>query len=164
MNSFDKFFYRFFPTPSFFGTSSFGLDIGDESLKFLELVNTKNGLRVGRYGEYAILPGVIELGRIKNSKSIEEILLKLRNEIGLRSARVSLPETQVYLFRLRLEKLGLVNIRESIEFALEEHVPLQASGAIFDYEIIYEDTQSIELQVATIPKNVIESYLSIFQI
>ena len=159
----NKFFNRFFPVPKFLATPSFGLDISDQSLKFLELLNTKNDIRIGRYGERIIPSGIIESGQIKNPKQLEEILMKLRDEIGLKSVRVSLPEEQVYLFKLRLEKLGLVNIRESIELALEEHVPLTAEDAIFDYELLFQDAQSLELQVAAIPKNVIESYLSIFQ-
>jgi Tfp pilus assembly PilM family ATPase len=94
---------------------------------------------------------------------LEEILLKLRNEVGLKSVRVSLLEEQVYLFKLKLEKLGLVNVRESIELALEEHVPLKAEDAIFDYELLSQEGDSLELQVAVIPKNIIESYLSIFK-
>lgn len=155
-------FNRFFPAPSFLVTPSFGLDIGDESLKFLELINTRNGLRVGRHGERVVPAGIIESGKIKNPKKMEEILIQLRKEVGLKSVRVSLPEEQVYLFKLRLEKSGLVNIRESIELSLEEHIPLQASEAIFDYELLSQDAQSLELQVATIPKNVIENYLTIF--
>lgn len=162
-NSLNRFFFRFFPVPNFFSTSSFGLDISDESIKFLELVNTKNGIRIGRHGERHIPPGIIESGKIKDSKKIEEILLSLGGEIGLRSVRVSLPEEQIYLFKLHLEKTGLENIRESIELALEEHVPISAQDAIFDYEILFEDAKGLELQVATIPKNIIESYLTIFQ-
>ncbi len=163
MNSFNKFFSKFFPVPNFLATHSFGLDISDESLKFIELINTKNGIRVGRHGERNIPPGVIELGKIKDLKRIEEILALLRKEEGLKSVHVSLLEEQVYLFQLRLEKLGLVNIRESIELALEEHVPVSAQDAIFDYELLDEDAQSLKLQVATISKNVIENYLAIFK-
>ena len=162
-NSFHRFFLRFFPVPSFLTTHSFGLDISDESLKFIELINVKNGIRIGRRGEHRISPGIIESGKIKDPKKMEEILLSLRKEEGLKSVRVSLPEEQVYLFKLRLEKSGLVNIRESIELALEEHVPISAQDAIFDYELLSEDAQSLELQVATISKNVIESYLGIFK-
>lgn len=163
LNFFNRFFSRFFPVPSFISTPSFGMDISDESLKFLELVNTKDGVQVGRHGERTIPVGIIDSGKIQNSARMEEILLSLKKEIGIKSVRVSLPEEQVYLFKLRLEKTGLVNIRESIELALEEHVPIQASEAIFDYEFLDQDAESIELQVAAIPKNVIESYLSIFQ-
>ena len=160
---FDKFFFRFFPAPSFFATSSFGLDISDESLKFIELIKTKNGFRVGQYGERHIPPGIIKSGQIKNLERMEEILLSLRREVGLKSVRVSLPEEQVYLFKLHLEKLGLKNIGESIELVLEEHIPIKAENAIFDYELLGQDAQGLELQVTAITKNVIESYLAIFQ-
>ncbi|MFA6520067.1 MAG: pilus assembly protein PilM [Candidatus Paceibacterota bacterium] len=163
MDSFDKFFFRIFPPPKFFSAPSFGLDISDESLKFIELIATKNGIRVGRHGERVIPPGVIESGKIKNSKKMEEILTLLRKEEGVRSVRVSLPEEQVYLFQLRLEKAGLKNVREGIELALEEHVPIKAEDAIFDYDLVKEDAQSIEVQVATITKNIIENYLLIFK-
>ena len=94
---------------------------------------------------------------------MEEILSALRKEEGVKSVRVSLPEEQVYLFQLRLEKTGLKHIREGIELALEERVPIPASEAIFDYDLVDEDAQSLEVQVATIPKNVIENYLLIFK-
>ncbi|MEK7128236.1 MAG: pilus assembly protein PilM [Patescibacteria group bacterium] len=162
-NSFSRFFNRFFPVPAFWAMPSFGLDISDESLKFIQLINTKRGIRVGKYGERSIPPGVIESGKIKNLKKVEEILLALKKEEGIKSVRVSLPEEQVYLYKLRLEKLGLEHIRESIELTLEEHIPIRASDAIFDYELLAEDKQSLEIQVAAIPKNVIESYLAIFQ-
>ena len=162
-NSFSKIFSKFFPTPSFFVESSFGLDISDESLKFIELVATKHGLGVGRYGEKMIPPGVIESGKIKDTKRMEEILSTLRKEEGVKSVRVSLPEEQVYLFQLRLEKNGLKNVKEGIELVLEEHVPIQAEDAIFDYDLVKEDTQSLEVQVATIPKEIIDNYLAIFE-
>lgn len=162
LNSVDRILSRLFPVPSFLVTPSFGLDLGDESLKFIELINTKDGLRVGRHGERPIPPGIIEAGKIKNPKKMEEILSALRLEVGLKSVRVSLPEEQVYLFKLKLEKLGIVSIRESIELSLEEHIPIQASETIFDYEFISQDEKSLELQVAAIPKNVIENYLDIF--
>ena len=162
-NLFDKVFDTFFPVPKFLAMPSFGLEIGDESLKFMELKNSRKGIRVGRHGERDIPAGIIEAGKIKNPKKMEEILLALKKEVGIKSVRVSLPEEQVYLFSLRLEKKGLVNIRESIELALEEHIPIKAPEAIFDYELIDQDELSLELQVAAIPKNVIESYFSIFQ-
>ncbi len=159
MNSFN----RFFPTPKFLELPSFGLDISDESIKFIELIRTKKGIKVNRYGEKRIPTGIIESGKIKDSKKMEEILISLRKEEGLKCVRVSLPEEQVYIFNLKLEKLGLENIRENIELSLEEYIPMSAQDAIFDYEILSEDEQSLKLQVAAIPKNVIEEYLSVFK-
>lgn len=158
-NSYNK----FFPVPRFLAEPSFGLDISDESLKFVELIGTKNGIRVGKYGKRKIPSGIIEAGKIKKPKLFEEILSNLKKEEGLISARVSLSEEQIYLFKLRLEKLGLKSIREGIELSLEEHVPIQAQDAIFDYELLNEDDQHLEVQVAVIPKNMVGEYLLVFR-
>ena len=156
-------FNRFFPTPRFLMTPSFGLDISDESLKFVELIPAKNGIRMGRYGERKIPVGIIESGKIKDPRRLEQVLLSLKKEEGFRFVRVSLPEEQVYLFRLRLDKAGLINVREGIELSLEEYIPISAQDAIFDYELINEDSKSLEVQVASIPKNIIENYLAVFR-
>ncbi len=153
----------FFPMPRFFLSPSFGLDISDESLKFVELIPTRDGIRMGRYGERKIPVGIIESGKIKDPKKLEQVLLSLRKEEGIRFVRVSLPEEQVYLFQIRLQKSGLSSVREGIELSLEEHVPIPAEDAIFDYELVTEDEQSLLLEVAAIPKNVIENYLSVFR-
>ncbi len=156
-------FNRFFPAPSFLAMPSFGLDISDESLKFIKLVSHRDGIHVVAHGEQKIPPGVIEAGKIKDPIKMEEILSKLRKESGLKSVRVSLPEDQTYLFKLRLEKAGLKSIRESIELSLEEYIPVSAAEATFDYMLINEDEKSMQLQVAAIPTNVIENYLTVFK-
>ena len=44
----------------------------------------------------------------KNLKKIEEILISLKKDEKIKSVRVSLPEEQVYLFKLKLEKEGIL--------------------------------------------------------
>ncbi|MFA6301374.1 MAG: pilus assembly protein PilM [Candidatus Paceibacterota bacterium] len=162
-NSFNKFLFRFFPLPRFLAAPSFGLDISDESLKFVELVMTKNGIRVKRYGERKILPGIIESGKIINPGKLKEILVSMRKEEGVKFVRVSLPEEQVYLFMLRLEKVGLKSIREGIELVLEENIPIAVEEAVFDFSILKEDEQGVEVQVVAAPRAVVENYLSVFR-
>ncbi len=154
---------RFFPTPQFLSPPSYGLDISDESLKYVELIGTRHGLQVKRYGERKIPPGIIESGKIKEQKKLEEILADLREKEGIRSVRVSLPEEQIYLFKLRLPKEGLTSIEDGIELSLEEHVPLSAEDTVFDYDVISEDAVSVEVEVAAAPRTIIESYLTLFE-
>jgi type IV pilus assembly protein PilM len=158
-NSYDK----FFPTPDFLKMPSFGLDISDEALKFIELVATKDGIKVGKYGEKKIASGIVESGKIIDPKKFEEILLELKKEQKIKSVRVSLLENQIYLFKVSIEKVGLTSVREAIELSLEEHIPVPAPEAIFDYDILSETETTLELQVAAIPDNVIESYLTVFR-
>lgn len=154
---------RFFPTPEYLEMPSFGLDISDESVKFAQFLTSKKGVKLGHWGERKIPSGIIESGKIKDIKRLEEIFTTLKKEEKINSVRVSLPEEQVYMFKIALVKEGLKDIREGIELSLEEHIPMKAEEAIFDYEIIREDDKELELQVAAIPRNIIDSYLSIFQ-
>jgi type IV pilus assembly protein PilM len=142
---------------------SVGLDISDESLKFVELLPANHLIKLGRYGERKIPFGVINSGKIKDLKKIEEILTSLKKEVKIKSVRVSLPEEQMYLFEFRLEKADVENIRESIELSLEEYIPISAQDAVFDYEILKEDEKSFDIQVSAIPKNIIDDYLSVFK-
>lgn len=160
---FKNVFNRFFPIPAFLSMPSFGLDISDESVKYISFATTKNGLRVDKYGERKVPAGAIEAGKIKDPKKLEEILNSIRLSQGIKSVRVSLPEEQVYLFQMKLDKIGLVSVREGIELSMEEHIPIPVQDAIFDYEILGETSTSLDLQVAAIPKNVIDNYLAVFK-
>ena len=161
-NEFNRFLFRYFPPPQFLMAPSYGLDISDQSLKFVQLLPTKDGIKVGKYGERKIPPGIIESGKIKSTTRLEELLFSLRQE-GIRFVRVSLPEEQVYLLPLHLSKSGLNNVREGIELALEEHVPMPAEEAIFDYDLVSEDDKSLEIEVAATSSNTIENYISVFR-
>lgn len=153
----------FFPTPDFLSRPSFGIDISDDSLKYIQLTSSREGIRAGKYGEKKIPKGVIEAGRIIDPEKIQEILTSLKKEVGIKSVRVSMLENQIYLFRFKLPKTGLSSIREGIELSLEEHIPVPAQEAIFDYEIIEETRDELDLQVVAIPKGIIESYLAVFK-
>lgn len=154
---------RYFPPPAFLMAPSYGLDISDQSLKFVQLLPTKDGIRVGHFGQRKIPAGIIEKGKIKNLVRLEEMLLALSKEEKIKFVRVSLPEEQVYLFPLRLPKTGLKNLREGIELALEEHVPISAKEAVFDYDLVHEDDNNLEVQVAATVSTTIENYLSVFR-
>ena len=160
---FKNFYNRFFPIPSFLLASSFGLDISDQSLKFVKIIAVRGGMKLDKYGERNIQPGIIESGKIKDFKKMKEILSSLKKEENLKSVRVSLPEELIYIYKVKLKKEELENIREAIEFSIEEHVPLQVENTIFDYEILNEDMQNLEVKVTVIQKNIVEDYISVFK-
>ncbi|MDQ3245071.1 MAG: type IV pilus assembly protein PilM [bacterium] len=156
-------FSRFFPTSSFLETPSFGLDISDESIRYVELLKTRYGIKLGKYGEKKIPKGVVESGKIKDEKKVEEILNILKKENNIKSVRVSIPEEQIYIFKIYIAKQDLKNIREGIDLVLEEHIPIPAEEVNFDYDVISEDPESLEVQVVAASKDIIENYLALFK-
>ena len=154
---------RFFPAPGFLRISSVGVDISDRSIKFAELLPKRKKLSLGRFGEKKLEPGIIVSGKIRDQKKLVESLSALKREHNLDFVRVSLPEEQIYLFRLTIPRVEPAEVRGVIELQLEEHVPISLAEAVFDYDFIGETPKGYELQVLALSSRVIESYLSIFK-
>jgi type IV pilus assembly protein PilM len=155
---------HYFPTPSYLAMRSCAIDISDQTIKYGELDPTSKGLRVGRYGQVKIPPGIVVSGKIVDSKKVVNILRELALRLKLTFVRVSLPEEQMYLFTLSMPKIGdREDLKEAILLQIEEHIPLKASDTTFDYSIISENNETVFVEVAATASNTIESYVQVFQ-
>jgi type IV pilus assembly protein PilM len=155
-------FYKFFPPPQFIRMPAVGLDISDASMRFVELVETRKGLVVGRYGERTIAPGIIESGEVKKPADLRAVFTELKKQYGLEYACVSLPEEKAYLFELKLPIMKFGEVRGAIELSLEEHVPLRVDEVLFDYEIVKETETALHVMVSAIPRVLVDGYLEAF--
>lgn len=155
-------FYKFFPPPQFLQMPAVGLDISDVSLRFAELIETRDGFSIGRFGEHAIPRGVIESGEVKKPAELRTIFQDIKKQYGLEYVSVALPEEKAYLFELKLPTMKYNEVRGAIEFSLEEHVPLKASEAIFDYEILKETESALYVTVSATPRTLVDGYLEAF--
>ncbi|HAS84704.1 MAG TPA: hypothetical protein DCS23_01340 [Candidatus Yonathbacteria bacterium] len=155
-------FYQFSPPPLFLQMPAVGLDISDAAMRFVELIEKRKGFIIGRFGERQIPRGIIESGEVKNPAELRKIFSELKKAHNLEFVSVSLPEEKAYLFDLKLPVMKYNNIRGAIELALEEHVPIRADEAIFDYDIIKEDDQAIYVTVAVVTSLLVDGYLEAF--
>jgi len=150
-----------FPPPGFLLMPAVGIDISDRSIKYVELLHTEHGRKLGRYGDKAVPAGIVEGGKIVNQNKLIEELSILRKEQNLTFVRAALPEEQVYFFRMSIPDTGK-NLRDTLELSLEEHVPILAADTIFDYEIISRKEGTVEVGITAASREVIESYSETF--
>lgn len=158
--------FSFFPTPRFLAMSPVGIDISDNSIKFVELKDTKDGRVLGKFGREIIPAGVVEKGEIQDSEKLAQVLKLMKQKYKLDFVRVSLPEEKVYLFQMQVPNTANEKeIRGILEFKLEEHVPISSKESIFDYEFVSgsEKKETIGVSVAVYPKTVIEKYAGVFR-
>lgn len=155
-------FYQFSPPPQFLQMPAVGLDISDISMRFVELVENRKGLVIGRFGDLAIPRGVIESGDVKKIDALRAVFADLKKIHNLEFVSVSLPEEKAYLFELKLPLMKRNHIRGAIELVLEEQVPLSANEALFDYDIFKEDETSIYVSVSVVPVSLVDMYLEAF--
>ena len=157
------FFEKFFPVPKFLSMSAVGVDISDNSIRFLEFAG-KSSKVLGRFGEYVIPSGVISKGEIRDIKALSDILRKLSKDHKIDFVRASLPEEKVYLFETQIPNDSLdEDIRSILEFKLEEYVPISPQNAVFDYDIVSKHKDHVDVVVAVYPKQIIEQYTSAFR-
>lgn len=150
-------FSNLFPTPQFIMPTTVGLDFSDTSLRFLSLEQKKEGLIPAIYKEVPLAPGVVVGGRIKDPVAFSTLIKDLKQKHGLHFVKVSIPESQLYLCTLSLQKSDAPNLVQAIELVIEDHIPLTLPEAVFDFSILREDPESIIVQVvATARVNVEE--------
>lgn len=138
-----------------------GMDISDQAIRFIKFSKNKGGLKPVIFGEEKMPKGVIVSGEITKKEELIKTLSSLRRKFNLTFVKVSLPEEKAYFFKTKIPNVRNGEIRQSIEFRLEENVPIRAGEALFDCVITDKDLEKSELldiAVSVIPKKIAENY------
>lgn len=159
-----KVFSSIFAPPRYLEMSAAGLDISDQAIRFIEFSKNKNRLCPMFFGEKILPRGVIVSGEINKKDELINILSDLREKYQLKFVKVSLPEEKAYFFKTEIPRVEDGEIRQSIEFRLEENVPLRVGESMFDYNVMskeHEKSDHLDVSVSVVPKRVAESYAEV---
>ncbi len=158
-------FFTLFPPPKFLNVPYAGLDISDDAVRCIEYVPTGSRLAIHRYGTKLLPPGTIEGGEIKNDKVLQETIAALCGELKVHVVKASLPEEKMYLFKTEVSSTNEKEIRQSVEFKLEENVPLAAAEAIFFFDALPKvvETDANYVSVSVAPRPLVLSYLDLIK-
>lgn len=151
--------FRFFPMPRYIVLPSFGLEISERTVKYVEMMQTDKGLAVGAYGLERIPVGAVSGGMVIDSNKLIPTLATIRKSKGVEAVRISIPEEKVYTFQTEIEYIPGVELRDSILLNLEGHIPVPAENVEFDYDVISVTGNKVKVQVAAAERKVIEGYI-----
>ena len=152
----------FFPPPRYLQMPAVGIDISDRSLKFVEIVEVKGELRLGRFGKRTLPEGLIQAGEIKNKEKLAEFIKTNFQEVTGSFVVLALPEEKAYVSHISLPKLKKEEIRDALELQLEEYIPLPASQAVFDYEVVSgEKEDHTDVVAVAFGRSLVENYLEV---
>ncbi len=160
LDLFKKIFYPL----NYLSMPSVGLDISNRAIRFTEFSNERGRISIKNIGEVALAPNIIKDGDILNKDALIKALVEAKGKISSDMVSVSIPEEKTYIFEVKIPKVDDSEIRQALEFRLEENVPLKADEVFFEYEIIGNPKKTdpmLFLSVSVIPKSVIENYLAI---
>jgi len=152
----------FLQPPTFLEMPYVGLEISDSAVRFVEFVDKAGVLTLGHFATVPLTEGIVSDGEIKEEKKLASILTELKKKYSLEFVKVSLPENKSYLFKMQLpgQLSKPAEIRQAIEFRLEENIPIQTKDAIFDFEIIdtSPDGTIQNISVSASPAQLVENY------
>lgn len=167
---FTKTFFKLFPPPKYLNIPYAGLDISDDAIRCIEYSFNHHGYTLHRFGTRALKPGIIDAGYIKDEKALIAELTSLVQELKLTTVKASLPEERMYLFKTEVPNTNEDQIRQNIEFKLEENVPLSPADALFFFDLLPDtmnttksDSDKTFVSVSVTPKELVHSYLNALQ-
>lgn len=156
---------KFFAPPKFLEMISVSIEIVQSGIYFLVNKNTDIGLIPDKFGFVPLSEGDVVYGDIIKKESIIRALIDIRKKTGVRFARFSIPEEKTYIFKTHLPTLKTKEIRDVLDFKLEENIPLASKETVFDYDIVRspKDKTGMDIVVSAAPLKSVEELEDIFQ-
>ncbi len=157
-------FFKLFPPPKFLSISHAGLDISDDAIRFIQYDRHGGSLAISKYGHVDLPPGLVDGGEIKDEKKFIDILSSLVRDNALSYAKISIPEEKAYLFETEVPSADNRSISQSIEFKLEENIPLSAADAVFAFDLLTREAgKPMRASVSAVPKSYIERMIRLLR-
>jgi Tfp pilus assembly PilM family ATPase len=159
-------FRKFFPIPKYLSLDPVAIDISPNSIRVMKLKDDIPGIIPVLHKE-VVFPRKYDLTDKEVSEedvdAITSVLRKLKQELKLKYVVASLPEQKTYIYRVKMPRETLSDVASAIRLGMEENVPLPVEGVNFDYKVIAEDSDNIDVVVSVFPKSVVRIYTDIFK-
>jgi len=154
---------KLFKPPRFLEMPAVSLEISADGISFLTTKNTDKGRIPDIFGVIPLPEGSIIHGEIIKREIIMTSLEEIKKKTNVSFARLSIPEEKTYIFKTHLPNLQPEEIRDILDFKIEENVPLSSKEAVFDYDVIPNSSKSgLDVVVSVAPLKLVDELQTIF--
>lgn len=143
---------------------SFGLDIGDHTLKAALVKKAGSGWALSSYNKLDLPAGMLERGVIKDSGALIKVIKKLLatgvgRKINTPYVHACLPEVQTFIKLVNIAA-DKENLMEAIKTELPNHIPLDPAESYIDWRVVNADdkNKATRVLVGAVPKAIADSY------
>lgn len=143
-----------------------GLDIGSRTLKAGEIVETKKGRRLKKFGMIDIPPGLIEDGAINDHESVADYIRRLfkANKLKEQNVAVSIGGFSVIVKKINVQTMDESKLQETIQFEAEQYIPFDISDVNLDFQILGENENNpnqMSVFLVAAKKEMISDYINL---
>lgn len=142
---------------------SFGLDIGDRSLKVLQFRVRKNKTYLEAFSELALPPGLIVDGEILKPDEVAISIKKILQQahIGGENVITALPEAKTFIKILEIPKHKSIPLAKRVADELERHLPYELDQVWWDMAPIKEQETKTMVLTGAAPRDLVNSYTNL---
>ncbi|MBN2884705.1 type IV pilus assembly protein PilM [Patescibacteria group bacterium] len=147
-----------------------GVDIGDSSLKMVELRKKNKKIYLSNYAFSENVKG-INFTKIEDTKYLAQAILKVKAEAGIKARRVtaSLPTFSVFSSIINLPAVDSKNMDASVAEEAKKVIPLPPEEMILDWKLVPDSGSSKNKENSRVfltgsPKKLVRHYIDIFRL
>ncbi len=150
-------------------TDFFGLDIGSDTLRVVELTSNKTGPR--QLMRYAIAPIDSKLVQSDSAIDRQKVAETIRNvinqaQITTKNVTVGIPSSRVFTVVVDIERLAQNELAKTIQYQADSIIPTPVNESKIDWEVIGDspkDPNKVEVLLSSVPNEFVESRLDLLE-
>lgn len=155
-------------TPLFYHKKPlFGLDIGSQTVKLIQLEQRGKKAIVKAYGIIDTDEKIMKDGVISDVSGAATLIDQLLSEnligsLDTNRVAMSVPVSRVYTRVVTLPKMSNKELADAVQLEIEQSVPVPSKNLYFDYETTDTGEPNSQLvRMVAIPKDIVDSYLTV---
>lgn len=148
----------------------FGLDIGSQSIKVMQLEHHNKASRVLGYGSTHTTSTLIKDGVImqipETAKLVDKLLSEqLQGKLTTNRVVMGIPVSHVFTRVLTLPKMSKKELEAAVELEVEQSVPLPPKDLYYDFEVTGGlESKDMLVRMVAAPKRIIDSYVQVCEL
>lgn len=144
----------------------FGLDISNGTVQIAQLTHHKDRASVSSYGSILFAAHAVKEGVIVDVEAVASVIRTLMGQnmqgtIAGQRVAMSIPVARTYSRAIKLPKLEAKELDDAVRLEAEQYIPVSIDSLYIDYSIIQQTAEEIELFAVAVPKQIVDSYLSL---
>jgi type IV pilus assembly protein PilM len=155
----------------FFGKNDHlvGLDIGSKVVKAGEIIASKKGFSLKKFGMLQLSPGTIEEGAIKDPENAAACIRELfqMHRIKSRNVAISIGGYSVIVKNIVTQSMSEDDLQDTIHIEAEQYIPFDINDVNLDFLILGEaDTSPNQMNVLLIAvkKEIVSDYVNLIKL
>ncbi len=151
-----------------FGTKNrlVGLDIGSKAIKAAEIVESKKGFALAKFGMVDLPQGLIEDGAIKDPEAVAELIRGLFKTYGIknRSVAISIGGYSVIVKKISVQTATEAQLHDTIHFEAEQYIPFDINDVNLDFQILGENENNpnqMNVLLVAAKKEMVNDYVNL---